>query len=113
MFKPTYLYIKTHNVTGLKYFGKTTAKDPHKYIGSGVYWNRHLKVYGINFSTEIIGFYSDEQECRQTALKFSTDYDIVASKDWANLKEELLDGGWDYVNSSGKNLYKYNGQSSF
>ena len=23
-FKPTYLYVKTHNVTGLKYFGKTT-----------------------------------------------------------------------------------------
>lgn len=29
-FLPTYLYIKTHNQTGLKYFGKTT-KDPFKY----------------------------------------------------------------------------------
>ena len=26
-FKPTWLYIKQHNTTGLKYFGKTT-KDP-------------------------------------------------------------------------------------
>jgi hypothetical protein len=44
MFKPTFLYIKTHSVTGLKYFGKTT-KDPFRYKGSGVYWVRHLKVH--------------------------------------------------------------------
>ena len=29
MFKPTYLYVKTHNKTGLKYFGKTTTPDPN------------------------------------------------------------------------------------
>ena len=28
---PTYLYIKEHSITGLKYFGKTTAKNPLKY----------------------------------------------------------------------------------
>ena len=35
--KPTYLYIKQHSVTKLKYFGKTTKKDPVKYLGSGIY----------------------------------------------------------------------------
>ena len=29
--KPTYLYVKEHDKTGLLYFGKTTKKDPFKY----------------------------------------------------------------------------------
>jgi len=33
-FKPVWLYIKEHNVTKLKYFGKTTTADPIKYKGS-------------------------------------------------------------------------------
>ena len=28
---PTYLYIKQHSITGLKYFGCTTRKDHIKY----------------------------------------------------------------------------------
>lgn len=39
-----HLYIKTHNTTGLKYFGKTT-KDPYKYLGSGKHWRAHLKIH--------------------------------------------------------------------
>lgn len=97
MFKPTYLYIKTHNITGLKYFGKTTAKDPYKYEGSGIYWNRHLKVHGKDISTEIIGYYTDKEECLRVAIKFSIENNIVESDDWANLKEERLDGGWDHI----------------
>jgi hypothetical protein len=38
-----YLYVKTHNNTGMKYLGKTTKPDPHKYPGSGKRWTRHLK----------------------------------------------------------------------
>ena len=38
-FVPTWLYIKQHNITKLKYFGKTVRKDPIKYKGSGTYWN--------------------------------------------------------------------------
>lgn len=34
-FVPPWLYIKQHNQTGLKYFGKTIRKDPKKYKGSG------------------------------------------------------------------------------
>ena len=104
MFKPTYLYVKTHNITGLKYFGKTTAKDPCKYKGSGVYWTRHIEKHGYNVVTEIIGLYTNEQECYDIALKFSIDNNIVKSTNWANLKEESLDGGWDYINSNGLNI---------
>ena len=87
MFKPTYLYIKTHDVTGLKYFGKTT-QDPYKYCGSGVHWRRHLKIHGQSHSTQILGLFTDEEECRTTAIRFSRENDIVRSSEWANLKEE-------------------------
>lgn len=92
-FKPTYLYIKTHTITGLKYFGKTTAKNPHAYRGSGTRWLNHLKTHGNTYTTEILGFFTNEEECRKHAFDFSTRYNIVESKEWANLRPETLDGG--------------------
>jgi len=92
MFKPTYLYIKTHNKTGLKYFGKTT-KDPHKYFGSGTRWLNHLSVHGKNVNTTILGYFTDRADCLQTALDFSNKNNIVESPEWANLRIESLDGG--------------------
>jgi hypothetical protein len=92
-FQPTFLYVKTHNKTGLKYFGKT-KHDPHKYKGSGLYWLRHIKEHGYDVSTEIIGFYTDKQECKGAATLFSTVNQIVESDNWANLIDENgLDGG--------------------
>jgi hypothetical protein len=96
-FKPTYLYIKTHNITGLKYFGKTVSKDPYSYKGSRTRWNNHLKKHGYDISTEILGFYTDKEECYKAAIEFSIANDIVKSNDWANLKIEKLDGGWDHI----------------
>lgn len=92
-FKPTYLYVKTHNKTGLKYFGKTT-KNPFTYLGSGKYWVRHLKVHGTDITTEIIGFFSDPAECRLKAIDFSKKNKITESVEWANIQDETgLDGG--------------------
>jgi NUMOD3 motif len=109
MFKPTYLYIKIHNKTGLKYFGKTSVKDPYKYAGSGVYWKKHIRKHGFDISTEIIGYYIDEEECRNDAIRFSEENDIVESDEWANLKEESLDGGWDFVHEN-KLHYGFSGK---
>lgn len=93
LFKPTYLYVKTHKITGLKYFGKTT-NDPHSYYGSGVYWLRHLKSHGYEIETEILGYFIDEDECEAFATEFSIKENIVESKIWANLCiENGLDGG--------------------
>lgn len=90
---PIYLYVKTHNITGLKYFGKTTKPDPISYVGSGLYWKRHLSKYGKDFSTEIIGEFYDEDECSKVALEFSRNNNIVESDEWANLiYENGLDG---------------------
>ena len=85
---PTFLYIKTHNITGLKYFGKTTKTDPHKYTGSGKYWKRHLKVHGNFYSTEIVATFNEVEECEKFALDFSNRHNIVESVEWANLQEE-------------------------
>lgn len=100
-FYPTYLYVKTHNVTGLKYFGKTTKKDPYSYIGSGNYWLSHLKIHGKDISTEIIGFFEDQRDCVSAAIRFSEENNIVNSlnesgkKIWANqVIENGLDGGY-------------------
>ena len=92
-FIPTYLYIKTHNITGLKYFGKT-SNDPYNYRGSGKHWLAHIKKHGNDVSTEILGYYTTKEECQRVAEEFSNNHNIVESKEWANLiLENGLDGG--------------------
>ena len=91
----TYLYIKTHNVTGLKYFGKTTNSDPYLYPGSGIYWSRHLKLHGNNVTTEIYGSYTTLESLEADAIKFSIDNNIVKSDEWANLVYENGHSGGD------------------
>jgi hypothetical protein len=93
-FKPTYLYIKQHNITGLKYFGKTTQKDPLKYNGSGTYWKRHLNQHGVDISTVWHKLFTVKDELVTYALSFSKENNIVESTQWANLKpEDGLRGG--------------------
>jgi len=94
------LYIKTHNKTGLKYFGRTINEDVHSYTGSGTIWLNHLKKHGKDYSTEIFSQY--ENICFgliRTALRFSRENNIVKSNEWANLKEEtgLAWGGKNIV----------------
>jgi hypothetical protein len=88
-----YLYVKTHNKTVLKYLGKTNSKDPHKYPGSGLYWTKHLKVHGIDYTTEILLATEDKEELKETGLFFSKLFNIVKSKEWANIMEEYGQGG--------------------
>lgn len=89
-----YLYVKTHNQTGLKYLGQTTAKDPHKYPGSGKYWKLHLKKHGPDFSTEIIKECLTKQEVQHWGEYYSSLWNVVDNPAWANLKPEIGDGGW-------------------
>lgn len=92
-FKPTYLYVKTHNITGLKYFGKTTS-NRNRYRGSGPRWVAHIKKHGYDVTTEIVGFFTDREKCRAFAIEFSEKNNIVNSKEWANQQiENGLDGG--------------------
>jgi hypothetical protein len=88
-----YLYVKTHQKTNLKYLGMTTNSDPHAYSGSGVYWKNHLNKHGLDFSTEILRECSSKEEVKEWGIYYSRLWDIVESKEWANLKEEQGDGG--------------------
>jgi hypothetical protein len=89
VFKPTALLVMEHNITGLKYFCKTTLLDRvHRYKGSGIAWLKHLREHGFNVKVGLLGFYVDEKRCLDAAKKFSVDNDIVESKEWANIVEE-------------------------
>jgi hypothetical protein len=89
----TTLYVKQHNKTGLKYFGKTIQRDPEKYKGSGLYWEEHLKIHGNDISTVWTKTFDDKQQLTEFAIKFSEENNIVNSDEWANLKPENgLDG---------------------
>lgn len=91
-----YLYVKTHNETGLKYLGKT-IQDPFKYQGSGVRWLNHLKAHGGTVTTKILGAYETFEELQKEGLFYSKKWDIVKSTEWANLCEEDGHGssGWN------------------
>ncbi len=88
-----HLYVKTHNKTGLKYLGQTTAKDLHKYHGSGVYWKLHLQKHGVDYSTEILKECQTKEELKEWGLYYSDLWNVVECNSWANLKIEQGDGG--------------------
>lgn len=89
----TYLYVKRHMDTGLRYLGVTT-KEPYKYLGSGLYWGKHLKLHGKNIITCVIGEFTDKEECSKVALEYSKLHNVVKSVEWANLKPENAKQGW-------------------
>lgn len=82
-----YLYLKTHNITGKKYLGKTVA-DPFTYKGSGTVWRRHLKVHGNDVTTEILFESNDKAEFCQMALFFSQYLNVVKSTEFTNIVPE-------------------------
>jgi hypothetical protein len=90
-FKPTFLYIKRHIVTGILYFGKTT-RNPEKYKGSGLHWKRILRKHGTEIETLWYCLFLDQQECSNFALKFSEINNIVSDPSWANL---IIENGID------------------
>ena len=100
-FKPTFLYIKQHRITGLLYFGKTT-KHPEKYHGSGVYWLRHLKIHGTQHVENLwYCLFLDEQDCKNFATAFSLQNKIVDSDLWANF---IIEDGMSPTNCIGRKM---------
>jgi hypothetical protein len=89
-----YLYIKT-SPFGLKYLGKTT-KNPFTYLGSGKIWKRHIAKHSLTFEdieTEVVFETDDINQLIKKGIELSLLYNIVESKEWANLREERGDGG--------------------
>ena len=90
---PIYLYVKTHNRTGLKYLGKTSKPNPYTYQGSGKYWKSHINVHGYDVNTEILKECSSDDEVKFWGEYYSALWNVVSDKKWANLKSESGDGG--------------------
>lgn len=92
-FRPTYLYIKQHSITGKLYFGKT-IKDPEIYLGSGTYWTNHIKKHGEQYVVTLwYCLFLDEESITEFAALCSKIWNIVESDAWANLTEETGLGG--------------------
>jgi len=79
--------IKTHNITKLKYLCYHFGDNASCYIypGSGKYWKLHIKKHGKNISTEILGEYSSLEDANINGLFYSKLYNVVESKDFANI----------------------------
>lgn len=86
-----YLYVKTHNKTGLKYLGKT-VQDPFKYKGSGKRWVNHILKHGYDVSTEILFESTSKEQIKEIGLYYSELFDVVNSNEWANIIPESCDG---------------------
>ena len=92
-----YLMIKEIEQTGLKYLCKRKHyKDPAdhlKYKGSGKLWRRTLNAHPeYTIKTTVLGLY-DKNDLAKYGLYYSNLYNIVESKEWANLMPEVGDGG--------------------
>jgi hypothetical protein len=109
---PTYLYIKQHSITGLKYFGKTT-RDPYKYPGSGKHWTRHIKKHGKEHIVTLwVSELYHDTSIKEHAIHFSCENNIVESIEWANLiLENGLDGGTIGAKHSSETLAKMRGRT--
>jgi hypothetical protein len=93
-FKPTFLYIKQHSITGKLYFGKT-IRNPETYFGSGKHWLSHIKTHGSKHVVTLwYCLFLDQESCMEFAVNFSKEQKIVESTEWLNLKyENGVDGG--------------------
>ena len=92
----TFLLVKEHLDTGLKYLCKHVASsfsECEKYKGSGVYWRKHIKKHGNNVKTTCVFVTDDNQEFRKFAKEYSKKNNVTHSKDWANLCDEEGQGG--------------------
>jgi hypothetical protein len=85
--------MKTHNITGKKYLGQTTSKDPFTYKGSGKCWKQHIRKHGYDVVTEILKECSTKEEVKYWGEYYTNLWNVVDSREWANLKPESGDGG--------------------
>lgn len=81
-------------------------------MGSGKYLNRAYQKYGLeNFSKEILFIFDNANEMYAKEAEIVNEH-FLTEENTYNLKRGGF-GGFDYINSSSKNLYGKNGQPGF
>jgi hypothetical protein len=92
--KQYYIYVK-QSPSGLLYLGRTSQKDPNKYIGSGKRWLSHLsanKYAAKDIKTWILDKVQTQQELKDLGRYYSALFNVTKSDLWANLKDEEGEG---------------------
>lgn len=84
--------IKKAYPSGLMYLCQT-KREPYSYKGSGLRWENHIRAHKPHIITCVIGEYETMEELREAGIKWSRELDVVASEQWANLREEDGTGG--------------------
>ena len=109
-----YLIYKITNTLNHKvYVGSHKTKDKDDgYMGSGKYLLRAIKKHGIEkFTKEILFEFENAAEMYAKEAELVNE-DFLVEENTYNLKLGGF-GGFDYLNTSGKNLYGNNGKTGF
>jgi len=101
MNKRLFLLLKEHNITGLKYLCKHygTKASCMLYPGSGTRWRAHLRKHGYDIHTTILYETDSKEYFKQKGLEYSLLYNVVLSKEFANLVPEDGSGGHESMRS--------------
>lgn len=98
------IYQITNLINGKIYIGKhITENIEDNYFGSGKYLRRAIQKHGLeNFEFKILMDLSNEEEMNLLEKCIVTE-EFCKRKDTYNIMEGGS-GGWDYVNTTGKNM---------
>lgn len=108
------IYLK-ESPLGLKYLGKT-QQNPFNYIGSGVYWKRHLKKHKFkhrDIKTTVLYETTNQNDLKKMGIYYSIFFNIINNDEFANLIHEQGQGGSTLYNENhpskkfSENLKKY------
>jgi len=59
--KSTYLYLKQHNKTGLKY-SSSTVNNSETYKRSAIFWSQRSEVPGNDVTTDLIRLFTNKHQ---------------------------------------------------